>query len=111
MAAYLRELERTDGVKITAEQLSRSKPALFDAGIVQLVEQYAGKRGLRCRRITSGAGQDAQNMASLCPTAMIFSPSVNGVSHSPSEYTKDQDLIHGAQVLMDVLGALAGAEH
>lgn len=111
LAAYLRELEQTDDVKITAEQLSRSKPTLFDAGIVQLVEQYAGKRGLRCRRITSGAGQDAQNMASLCPTAMIFSPSVNGVSHSPSEYTKDQDLIHGAQVLMDVLGALAGAEH
>lgn len=109
LAAYLKELEQTDGVKITAEQLSRSKPVLFDGGIVKLVEKYAGERGLRCRRITSGAGQDAQNMASLCPTAMIFSPSVNGISHSPGEHTKDKDLIHCAQVLMDVLRELAGA--
>lgn len=110
LAACLKELEQTDGVKITAERLARFKPVLFDAGIVKLVEKCAGERGLRCRRITSGAGQDAQHMASLCPTAMIFSPSVNGISHSPGEYTKDEDLIHGAQVLMDVLSELAGAE-
>ena len=107
LAEYLRELERSDGVKITAERLSRFQPVLFDEGIVALVEKHAGARGLRCRRITSGAGQDAQNMARLCPTAMIFSPSVKGISHNPLEYTRDEDLIRCAQVLMDVLAELA----
>ena len=107
LAEYLRELERSDGVKITAERLSRFQPVLFDEGIVALVEKHAEARGLRCRRITSGAGQDAQNMARLCPTAMIFSPSVKGISHNPLEYTRDEDLIRCAQVLMDVLAELA----
>lgn len=107
LANYLAELEKTDGVKIAAERLSRFKPVLFDEGIVKLVEKYAKKRNLKCRRITSGAGQDAQNMALLCPTAMIFSPSVNGISHNPQEYSRDGDLIRCAQVLMDVMSELA----
>lgn len=109
LADYLVELEKTDGVKITTERLSRFKPVLFDEGIVKLVEKYAGERNLRCRRMTSGAGQDAQNMALLCPTAMIFSPSVKGISHNPKEYTKDEDLIRCARVFMDVMSDLAGA--
>ena len=109
LADYLVEREKTDGVKITTERLSRFKPVLFDEGIVKLVEKYAGERNLRCRRMTSGAGQDAQNMALLCPTAMIFSPSVKGISHNPKEYTKDEDLIRCARVFMDVMSDLAGA--
>lgn len=109
LADYLVELEKTDGVKITTERMSRFKPVLFDEGIVKLVEKYAGERNLRCRRMTSGAGQDAQNMALLCPTAMIFSPSVKGISHNPKEYTKDEDLIRCARVFMDVMSDLAGA--
>ena len=109
LADYLVELEKTDGVKITTERLPRFKPVLFDEGIVKLVEKYAGERNLRCRRMTSGAGQDAQNMALLCPTAMIFSPSVKGISHNPKEYTKDEDLIRCARVFMDVMSDLAGA--
>ena len=61
------ELERTDNVRITAQRLSRFKPVLFDKGIVKMVEKYAKLHGLKCMRITSGAGQDAQNMAELCP--------------------------------------------
>lgn len=109
LAAFLEELEKTDGVRIRTERLSRFKPVLFDAGIVRLVEKYAAKRGLSCRRIMSGAGQDAQNMALLCPTAMIFAPSHKGISHNPAEYTADEDLIAGAEVLADVLGELAEA--
>lgn len=108
LADYLAELEQTDGVKITAERLSRFKPVLFDEGIVKLVEKYSAEHDLKCRRITSGAGQDAQNMALLCPTAMIFSPSVNGISHNPEEFTKDEDLIKCANVFMDVMSELAG---
>lgn len=110
LADYLTELEKTDGVKIITQRISRFNPVLFDEGIVKLVEKYAGERKLKCRRITSGAGQDAQNMALLCPTAMIFSPSVKGISHNPREYTKDRDLIRCAQVFMDVMSDLAGAD-
>ena len=109
LADYLAELEKTDGVTITAERLSRFLPVQFDEGIVRLVEKYAKQHALKCRRITSGAGQDAQNMALLCPTAMIFAPSVNGISHNPREYTRDDDLLRCADVLLDVLSELAGA--
>ena len=109
LADYLAELEKTDGVTVTAERLSRFLPVQFDEGIVRLVEKYAKQHALKCRRITSGAGQDAQNMALLCPTAMIFAPSVNGISHNPREYTRDDDLLRCADVLLDVLSELAGA--
>lgn len=109
LAAYLAELERTDGVKISTMRLSRFRPVQFDEGIVELVEKCAAKRALRCRRITSGAGQDAQNMALLCPTAMIFAPSVGGISHNPMEYTRDEDLLRCADVLLDVMCELADA--
>lgn len=110
LADYLVELEKTDRVKITAERMSRFKPVLFDEGIVKMIEKYAKSYGLKCRRITSGAGQDSQNMALLCPTAMIFSPSVNGISHNPKEFTSDKDLISCAKVFMDVMKELAGVK-
>lgn len=100
---YLKELERTDGVAITAERLARFEPVVFDENIVKLIEEAAKKRGLQTRRITSGAGHDAQMMARICPTAMIFVPSVDGISHSPKEFTRDSDLIAGANVLLDVV--------
>jgi beta-ureidopropionase / N-carbamoyl-L-amino-acid hydrolase len=58
--------------------------------------------------MTSGAGHDAQMMASVCPIAMIFVPSIDGISHNPKEYTKDTDLTVGANVLLDVVSNLAG---
>ena len=60
--------------------------------------------------MTSGAGQDAQMMARICPTAMIFVPSIQGISHNPAEYTKDEDVIAGANVFLDVVSELAGVK-
>ncbi len=51
----------------------------------------------------SGAGHDAQNIAKIAPTGMIFVPSVGGVSHSPDEYTKPEDVANGAQLLLDAV--------
>ena len=99
---YLREVEKTDHVKVTVCRRSRFKPVLFDAGIVDMIEKGAADRSLSCRRITSGAGQDAQNLATVCPTAMIFVPSIGGISHNPQEYTRDEDVVNGAHVLLDV---------
>ncbi|WHY93324.1 Zn-dependent hydrolase [Neobacillus cucumis] len=108
LANYLEELAVTEEVTITSEQLVRFPPVTFDQTIVKLVEQAAGERGLQSRRMTSGAGHDAQMMARVCPTAMIFVPSIDGISHNPKEYTKDYDLIAGANVLLDVVCELAG---
>ena len=57
--------------------------------------------------MTSGAGHDAQMMARICPTAMIFVPSVKGISHNPAEHTEPADLEAGANVLLHSLLALA----
>ncbi len=107
LQAFAEELEQSDRVTVEVKCVMRFKPVVFDPAIVAMVERHAAARGLACRRITSGAGQDAQNMAEICPTAMIFSPSVNGISHSPKEYTKDEDVIACADVLLDVLAELA----
>ena len=108
-ARFLMELERTDGVRVSQERLARSEPVRFDEGIVRLVEEAALGRGLACRRITSGAGQDAQMLARLCPSAMVFVPSVQGISHNPQEFTRPEDVEAGANVLLDVAAKLSGA--
>jgi len=105
---YLKELEKTDRVTASIQRLSRFKPVDFDEGIVKLVEKHAALRGFSCRRMISGAGQDAQMMARICPAAMIFVPSVNGISHNPKEFTRDADLAAGAEVFLDVVAELAG---
>ncbi len=105
---FLDGLASAEGVSISQERLARFEPVAFDPAIVELVERAAHARGLPAKRMTSGAGHDAQMMARLCPAAMIFVPSVGGVSHSPAEFTRDRDLVAGANVLLDVVARLAG---
>jgi N-carbamoyl-L-amino-acid hydrolase len=56
----------------------------------------------------AAAGQDSVLVAALCPSAMLFVPSVDGISHNPKEYSTKEQLARGAQVLLDVVLALAG---
>ena len=107
LAEYLSGLATAEDVRISTERLARFEPVTFDPRIVELVEDAARSRGLACRRMTSGAGHDAQMIARIAPTAMIFTPSIGGISHSPRERTEDADLIAGANVLLDVVRALA----
>jgi N-carbamoyl-L-amino-acid hydrolase len=58
-------------------------------------------------RLPAGAGHDAQMLARLCPSGMVFTPSVHGISHNPAEHTEPADLEAGANVLLQVLLALA----
>ena len=104
---FFRQLEKSDDVTVKSEQLSRFDPVLFDEDIVRLVEQSALERGLSCERITSGAGQDAQMLARICKTAMIFIPSIRGISHNPAEYSTDTDVANGANILLDVVKKLS----
>lgn len=107
---YLKELSSTDEVAISSERLVRFEPVIFDENIVKLVEDAANNRGLQSRRMTSGAGHDAQMMARICPTAMIFVPSIDGISHNPKEFTSEPDLVAGANVLLDVVCGLTEAK-
>lgn len=102
-AAFLRQLELDEGVQITTRTLARFEPVQFDPGVADLVSRTAQKLGHSCCPMTSGAGHDAQMMARLCPTAMIFVPSVRGISHNPAEYTDPKDLTAGANVLLHTL--------
>lgn len=107
LAAYLEELEVSENVSISVERLARFEPVLFDIGIVELIEAAAKNRGLGVRRMTSGAGHDAQMMARLAPAAMIFVPSAGGISHNSREHTEDAELVAGANILLDVASELA----
>jgi len=110
LADYLVALATAENVSITVERLARFEPVVFDPGIVALIEQAAATRGLASKRMTSGAGHDAQMMARLCPAAMIFVPSQAGISHNPREFTKPCELVAGANVLLDTVSYLAGFE-
>ena len=99
-----REAER---VEVEASVLARFEPVIFDAGLVDRVEHHAQALALSTRRMPSGAGHDAQMMQRLCPTAMIFVPSVAGLSHNVKEHTEASDLVAGAQVLLNLMLELA----
>ncbi len=98
----LDELEASERVAISVERLSRFEPVRFDQGLVAMIELAAAGRGLGARRMTSGAGHDAQMIARIAPAAMIFVPSRSGISHNPREFTDDVELVAGANVLLDV---------
>jgi N-carbamoyl-L-amino-acid hydrolase len=107
LATYLNELSAAERVKISVERLARFEPVTFDGNIVRLVEDAARERGLASKRMTSGAGHDAQMIARIAPSAMIFVPSIDGISHNPRECTADADLVAGANILLDVVTRLA----
>jgi N-carbamoyl-L-amino-acid hydrolase len=107
-AAFLRQLATDEGVQIETHRLARFAPVVFDQAVADLIARTATKLGHSCRPMTSGAGHDAQMMARICPTAMIFVPSVKGISHNPAEYTEPAHLAAGADVLLHTLLELAG---
>jgi N-carbamoyl-L-amino-acid hydrolase len=107
--AFLDELAAAEGVHISTTSLARFEPVEFDPTMVELVESTAVRLGHSTRRMPSGAGHDAQMLARICPTAMVFTPSVGGLSHNIAEFTEAADIEAGANVLLQVvLGLLFG---
>lgn len=109
LVAHCEELADDEGVTIERRQLARFEPVEFDPEMIDRVERIAAEHGHRVRRMPSGAGHDAQMLARVCPTAMIFTPSIDGISHNPAERTAPGDLEAGANVLLATLCELAGA--
>ena len=109
-AEYLSSVAEAEGCTVSVESLARFGPVVFDPAIVDLVFDTASRLGHSARRMPSGAGHDAQMFARICPTAMVFTPSKDGLSHNPAEYTSPAALEAGANVLLHTLLALAGPE-
>ena len=90
-------------------QTARTAPVEFNAGIIDAVEREIGEIGVSTRRLVSGAGHDAQELASIVPSGMVFVRGQNdGVSHSPREYSTKEDCGRGVQVMCRVACGLAG---
>lgn len=91
---------------IALARVQHVAPAVADPALQAQIEASARARGLATMRLPSGAGHDAQNLAAIGPMAMIFVPSIGGISHSPAERTDWRDCAQGADVLLDTLLAI-----
>jgi len=79
----------------------------FPEAMTSLVRESARLEGIAAMDIRSAAGHDARFLHGFCPTAMIFVPCKDGVSHNPMESAKAEDLAAGARVLVRAMVALA----
>ncbi len=103
----IEQLAEAEGVRISTRSLARFDPVIFDSSVVDRVELTAKHLGAMTLRMPSGAGHDAQMMARVCPTAMIFTPSHKGISHNPAEHTDQHHLELGVNTLLGVMVGLA----
>jgi beta-ureidopropionase / N-carbamoyl-L-amino-acid hydrolase len=99
-AARLQQIANETGTQITMTRALHDVPALADPRIQQQIEAASKSLGLATLHLPSGAGHDAQNLAQLGPMAMIFIPSIGGISHSPKELSRWSDCANGADVLL-----------
>lgn len=110
IAGHLVSLAASEGVTITTRTLARFEPVEFDADVTSLIEAIASAHGHTHMRMPSGAGHDAQMLARVCPTSMIFVPSHKGISHNPAEHTEADQLVAGCDVLLHALLSLTHPE-
>jgi N-carbamoyl-L-amino-acid hydrolase len=96
-------ISRSTGTSFDFTQTEEIMPAPTDERLRKVIEDTAKSLGLSTKRLPSGAGHDAQEIARLCPVGMIFVPSVGGISHSPKEYSRPEDIANGANVLLHTL--------
>lgn len=101
LSSFLKEIADESGLDITVERLARTSSVRFDEAIAERIAEAAAQLSLSSRRMTSGAGHDAQMISPIAPTAMIFVPSIGGISHNPREASNEADLAAGANVLLE----------
>lgn len=94
------EIAKATNTEIEVKFTSRHEGARATPSIQAAIEKAASALSLRSMRLPSGAGHDAQAIATLGPMGMIFVPSVAGISHSPRELSRWNELAQGADVLM-----------
>ncbi|WP_081823871.1 allantoate deiminase [Paenibacillus sp. UNC451MF] len=110
MLGELEAIAGVNGVELTFSRWMDAKPVPMDGLLSTWTEEVCRRHGLSYQHMVSGAGHDAQMFQRICPTAMVFVPSRDGISHSPSEYTSSQDMGTGIFVLAQLLYLLGYAE-
>jgi hydantoinase/carbamoylase family amidase len=95
------------GLELTAEPLGKHSPNLMSLEIQQVFKKSCDALGLSSTVLASGAIHDAQSLVDVCPIGMIFVPSVDGASHAPREFTKWEDCVNGANVLLQTVLQIA----
>ena len=103
------ELGTATGTTFSFNQFYVSRAAPTDEAIRRTIIDVATELGHTTLRMPSGAGHDAQSIALLAPVGMIFIPSVGGISHSPREFSRPEDVVAGANVLLHTLNRLDSA--
>ena len=98
-----REIGSATKTTFEFKRLVDSDPAISTPQVMTWIDGAAVALGLTRQRMPSGAGHDAQEIAHVAPMAMIFVPSVGGISHSPKEFTKPEDCVNGANVLLNAV--------
>lgn len=98
---------KAEGVSAAITPVARWQPVQLDARLSDVIERVAHRLGLSTTRLASGAGHDAEELATVTPTGMIFVPSVAGISHDPREFTAWEDVVNGAKVLLGTVEELA----
>jgi N-carbamoyl-L-amino-acid hydrolase len=110
-SALLREAHAaaaTHALNVEATPVGRWEPTALDADLRAAVGRAASGLGLRTMELQSGAGHDAQALAAIVPSGMIFVPSDGGVSHDPREHTSWEHCVNGANTLLRAALELAG---
>jgi len=107
LRSFIEHEAELEGCVVELRSLARFEPVTFDPSVVDLVANTASDLGHSVLRMPSGAGHDAQMLARVCPTGMIFTPSRDGISHNPAEHTDADDLEAGANVLLHAMLRLA----
>jgi N-carbamoyl-L-amino-acid hydrolase len=114
LEALLRELaldaDRSGPVRVSVERLRASMPAVMDAKLQDIVARAAERHAPgQVTAMPSAAGHDAGVLSEIVPAAMLFVPSIGGISHHWTENTSDEDIILGAQVFCDAAAAILGS--
>ena len=103
----IKNLQQQDGFRYTLEFAAPAAPEQMDEDGLKLLEEAAKRLHLSYRKMHSGAGHDAEMLAQKTKTNMIFVPSIGGISHSPLEYSKPDDIGHGYLLLKAFLREIA----
>ena len=104
---YALESIESKGFKLRLGQNHWLKSAKMDPNVIQVIEQHCEEKHLAYKHMNSGAGHDSMVFGKHFPTAMIFVPSIAGISHNPAEATAVSDIQTGFELLCDVLKELS----
>lgn len=108
LVPFYAKVAEEERVEVQHKVTARTPNIAFAPRVQELVLKHAEGRGLSFKKIVSGAGHDAQEMAAVCPAGMVFVPGeYEGISHNPREFSTKEQCANGVNVMLDVVTELA----